>query len=174
MRIARFVKAARALLLMQMVAAVIATGLGLWAVLAVRDLATERDRLRAQVTALEQGRPGAEADVGAQATPDGPAPSPLDSEVRPPAIMPVMIPIVSDAPRDTPVPVEPPATADPATGEPVTPPATATDCGGPNQPRCRPGRWSRGDPRTVTPVNPSRPVPPSREEPHRQRTDAPR
>lgn len=155
-RIARFVKAARTLLLAQVVAGVLATVLGVWAVVAVRDLATERDALRARLTELEKGQPVAPA---AEAAPQGPAPSPLDTEVRPPAILPIPIP-VTQAPSDVP-PIEPgPGT--PGTGaapvDPVlSPPTAEPDCTGAdaNTPRCRrPGRWIRPDGVTRRPDQP--------------------
>lgn len=152
-RIAAFVRAARALLWMQVGAAVLATGLGVWAIVAVRDLAAERDQLADQVLELQRGRP----EPGPMATPTGVAPSPLDTEVRPPAIMPVFVPIVADPAVTPPIPpVDVPVQADvaPETPVPSTPP-TSAECAEPNADprRCRPGRWTRPDrPVVVRPV----------------------
>ena len=168
-RIAAFVRAARALLWMQVGAAVLATGLGIWAIVAVRDLAVERDQLADQVLELQRGQPAAGP---AMATPTGVAPSPLDTEVRPPAIMPVYVPIVTGpavAPPIPPVdiPPAPDPTPDPPPGQN---PPTATDCSGPNADprRCRPNRWNRPD-RPVT----MQPVPQPVEQPQRGK-EAPR
>lgn len=160
-RIGRFVRAARSLLLMQLAAAGIAVALSVWAVLAVRDLATERDELRARVAQLETQAP-ANGGTPSQA-PAGPSASPLDNEVRPPTILPIPIPVTGPASEpEVPEPTEPGAPPDPATGEPgaTTPPEQ--DCSGANArlPRCRrPGRWNPRDP------VPQRPVPPVRGEP---------
>jgi hypothetical protein len=170
-RIARFVRAARSLLFMQLAAAAVALALSVWAVLAVRDLAAERDELRARVAQLETQRP---AEVTAP-TPQvaGPAASPLDSEVRPPVVLPIPIP-VTGTPVEPEVPeaTEPVTETSPATGEPgtVTPPEQ--DCTGANAelPRCRRpgGRWNRGDPvlrRPVQPVRPDAQQPPAQRQP---------
>lgn len=163
-RMLRFVRAARALLWMQLAAALLATGLGVWAVVAVRDLALERDRLLAEVAEIRRARPA----PAVAATPDGLARTPLDTEVRPPAIMPVFVPIVQgpEIPEIPPVETPPP---DAATGTPVPGTQPAQDCtANPNQPRCRPGRWSRRDPPVTT-----QPTPPVREERQRPGGDAP-
>lgn len=132
-RVARFISAARLLLLMQVGAALFALILAVWAVVVVRELAAERDRLREQVAALEarQSGPAAEAPVGP------PQPTPLDTELRPPPILPLPVPIPVEA-----VPVDPllNGTAPPGTGSeapPIAPPPAGT-----NQVRTRPGRWS--------------------------------
>ncbi len=144
-RIGRFVSAARSLLLVQLVAALIATALGVWAVVAVRDLAAERDRLRAQVADLEASRGTAAAPA-----PVGPPQSPLDTEVRPPAILPIAIPVPEAAPETNMIlPGDaPPEAVPPGAGEPgaATPP-TPQECTGTNATlaRCRPGRWVRPD-----------------------------
>lgn len=161
-RVASFVRAARALLWMQVATGVLATGLGIWAVVAVRDLAAERDALLVQIAGMQRG----EADAGPTASPTGVAPSPLDTEVRPPAIMPVFVPIVTDPAVTPPIPpVNPPPppnepAADPPRADPVP-----TDCNSPNADprRCRPGvRWPRRDPPTVT-VPPAPTAQPARE-----------
>lgn len=167
-RIGRFVRAARSLLLMQVAAAAVALVLGVWAVLAVRDLATERDELRARVAELETQRPAAPA-AAAPSGPTGPAPSPLDTEIRPPAILPVPIPVTETTPDPVvPEPSEPATIPDPTTGEPATtPPPPEQDCSGANanQARCRPGRWTRRDPVLQRPVRPVRPEPQFEREP---------
>ncbi len=168
-RIAAFVRAARALLWMQVGAGVLATGLGVWAFVAVRDLAAERDLLADQVLELQRAQPAAGP---ATATPTGVAPSPLDTEVRPPAIMPVYVPIVTGpaiTPPIPPVDAPPPPDATPDPPPPQNPP-TAADCAGPNADprRCRPGRWNRPD-RPIT----MQPVPQPTEQPQRG-SDPPR
>jgi hypothetical protein len=161
-RIGRFVRAARSLLLMQLGAAVVAVVLGIWAVLAVRDMASERDQLRARVAELDSQRPN---PVNAPAAaPNGPTASPLDTEIRPPAILPVPIPVVETAPDPVvDVPIKTDVDPNPATEEPVvTPtPTPEQDCSGANArlPRCRPGRWNRGDPVLRRPLAPVRPEP---------------
>lgn len=169
--ITAFVRAARALLWMQVGAAVLATGLSVWALIAVRDLAIERDRLADQVVELQSGR----TEPSPMATPTGPVQTPLDTEVRPPAIMPVYIPIVTDAAITPPIPpVDVPpapdsATDAPPTQAPTTPP-TSAECAGPNADprRCRPGRWTRPDrPVVVSPV-------PQAADPPQRTPDAPR
>ena len=52
-RIARFVRAARSLLLMQVAAALLAVLLAVWALTAVWEMAAERDRLRAENERLQ-------------------------------------------------------------------------------------------------------------------------
>jgi len=171
-RIARFVRAARSLLAMQLAAAALALALSLWAVLAVRELAAERDELRARVAQLEtQGPTEAAAPAAGTA---GPAPSPLDTEVRPPAILPIPIPVTDTTPEaEISEPEEPGVPTDVATGEPgtATPQTPEQDCSGANAqlPRCRrPGRWNRGDPvlrRPVPPVQPAPQQPPAQQQP---------
>jgi hypothetical protein len=164
-RMLRFVQAARALLWMQVAAAVIATALGVWAVVAVRDLAIERDQLLGEVAELRRAGP---SPSGA-ATPNGPAPSALDSEVRAPAIMPIFIPIVqpSEGPPIPPVDIPPP---DKATGDPPPDEPPPTDCNSPNADprRCRPDRWRPRNPPVVV-----RPVPTVRDQPQRPNPAAP-
>ena len=160
-RIARFVKAARSLLLMQLAASLLAVLLAVWALTAVWELAAERDRLREQVQSLQSRQPAAAA---AQAVPTG---GPMENGVRPPAILPIAIPVPEVAPdvnmilpgTNVAAPVDTPVT-EPTTG---TAPAEL-DCSGVNagQPRCRPGRWNR-------PV-PQRPIPRTEPEPQQDPT----
>lgn len=165
-RISRFVRAARSLLLMQLAGAVIALVLAVWAVTAVWELAAERDRLQAQVQALQSRQPAGTAE------PTPAASSPLANEVRPPAILPIAIPVPEVAP-DVNMIVPEANVAAPAP-DLTTPPADVTppgqDCSGANagQPRCRPGRWNqpvrqRPVPRTQPDPQPSAPDTPSRE-----------
>lgn len=168
-RIATFVRAARAMLWMQVAAAVLATGLGIWAIVAVRDLAIERDMLADQVLELQRGRPEAEP----MASPTGVASSPLDSEVRPPAIMPVYVPILTDPAITPPIPpIDIPPRETPVEQPDVNPPPpTAEECAGLNadRRRCRPGRWTQRDPAVV-----AQPVAPRPTEQPQRGTDAPR
>ena len=138
-RIGRFVKAARQLLLMQLAAALLAVVLAVWAVFAVWELAAERDRLRAQLNEAPTAAAVATAPVIG-------APDSLDNEIRPPAIMPVFIP-VPEVPPDVNMIVPETNGAAPATApvtEPVVDAPPEQDCTGANanQARCRPGRWS--------------------------------
>jgi hypothetical protein len=143
-RIARFVRAARNLLLMQLAAALLAVLLAVWALTAVWELAAERDRLRAQVQSLE-ARPAVPA-VTAAAPEAGNA---IGNGVRPPAILPIAIPVPEVAPDVN--MIVPDATVAPPPAAQVTPPPVETsapaeqDCSGAaaGQPRCRPGRWNR-------------------------------
>jgi len=158
-RIARFVAAARNLLLLQLLAAVLAIVIAAWAFVEVRAMAVERDRLKARVAELE-------AQQGSAVVPAGPAiplgPDPLLNQAAPYDIPPPVElppgPLAPDAnvilpgapPTTTTLP--PPTTTPPTT---ATPPAgnqqqTAEpeaggqvrrwDCSGANaqNPRCRP------------------------------------
>lgn len=136
-RIARFVKAARALLLMQLVAALLAVALAIWAVTAVWALAAERDRLRAQVDAMQSRQPTSEEAPLAE--------NPALNEVRTPIILPIAIPISQAPPEATTIP--PDAAALPPGNDQVTdpapePPPPGPDCAAdPTQPGCRSDRW---------------------------------
>jgi hypothetical protein len=155
-RIARFVKAARSLLLMQLAAALFALLLAAWAVTAVWELAAERDRLREQVRALQSREPAAAAET----VPTG---GPMENGVRPPAILPIAIPVPEVAPDVNMILPGANSTA-PATNE-VTEPTIETpaepDCSGTNaaQPRCRPGRWNRPVPQRQPPRTEPEPQP---------------
>jgi|GEM_PF-5114681 len=147
-RIGRFVGAARKLLLMQLAAALLAVLLALWAVFAVWELAAERDRLRAQLSEAPPAPAAAAAAMSNTATA-------LDNEVRPPAILPILIPM-PEAPPDVNMIVPELNGVAPVTNQVAPPPAdppAEQECTGANanQVRCRPGRWSR-------PI-PQRPVP---------------
>lgn len=147
-RIARFVKAARTLLLVQLLAALLAVALAIWAVTSVWELAAERDRLRAQLDAKQMSQAPAEQRQLAG--------DPILNQASSPTLLPIPIPVIQPpADINTTLPPDaapiPPATNE-VEPEPETPSA-GQDCTGPDatQPRCRPGRWSR-------PV-PQRPVP---------------
>jgi len=135
--IARFVRAARTLLLAQLAAAVVALAFAVWAVVAVRDLAAERDRLREQLSA----RP-----AEASATAPGPIePTPGAEAGNAPIVVPIAVPI-PEGPADTNMllPGDPLLDGQVPPPEPEpTPPEQ--DCIGANadQARCRPGRWTR-------------------------------
>lgn len=153
-RIGRFVKAARSLLLLQLFAAALATALAIWAVTAVWELAAERDRLRAQVDAQQSAPAAAQQPATADEA--------ILNEVRPPALLPIAIPI-SEPAADVNMMLPEPGLVPPGTNQaaepPVDTPTTDQECTGAdaNQPRCRPGRWNR-------PV-PQRPVPRPQPEP---------
>ena len=144
-RIGRFVKAARSLLLLQLTAGVLAIALSVWAFVAVRDLAAQRDQLQSRVAELENQR--------TMGMPSQPV-APTDGSVMTAA--PILIPIpIGEAAGNVQVPVEtapptPPAgttapTEQQPSGQTPTQPNPGQDCSGANadQPRCRPGRWNR-------------------------------
>lgn len=163
-RIARFVAAARNLMLLQVLAALLAIVIAAWAFVEVRELAVERDRLKARVAELEAAQGTAIAPVG-PGVPLGPDPLvnqtapfelPPPVDLAPPLVAPDTNVILPGVPPTTTLP---PATALPPTT--TTPPATATppptnqqptgepeagapvrrwDCSGANaqNPRCRP------------------------------------
>jgi hypothetical protein len=135
-RIARFVKAARTLLIMQLLAALLAFALAIWAVTAVWELAAERDRLRAQLDTIQSGAPlvQEEAPIAQNPLPSGPGQT---------DILPIFIPVpqAPDVNMMLPDPLAVPPVANQVTEPaPGTPPAL--DCAAdPAQPRCRPERW---------------------------------
>lgn len=137
-RIGRFVRAARKLLLLQLAAAVLATAFAVWAVVGVRDLAAERDRLREQVAALQSQQTGTAEFL--------PAETPGSASVTPPLVLPIAIP-VDDSLADTntllPEPALPPEANVAAPPAPGAQPTPELDCAGADSadPRCRPVRW---------------------------------
>ena len=142
-RIARFVKAARSLLLMQLGAALFALLLAGWALIAVWELAAERDRLREQVQALQSRQPAPAAETVQ-------TPGPMQNGVRPPAILPIAIPVPEVAPDVNMIVPGANSTA-PTTNqatEPTTEPPAEPDCSGANagEPGCLPNRWNRRGP----------------------------
>jgi hypothetical protein len=137
-RIARFVKAARSLLLMQLAAALLASALAIWAVTAVWELAAERDRLRAQLDSV-QSRP----ETAQTETPL--SDNPMLNEVRPPALLPIAIPVMQ-APEDVNMILPGPAAVPPVTNQvtepvPETPPAGVDCTADPSRPGCGSVRW---------------------------------
>lgn len=148
-RIGRFVTAARSLIILQVLAALLAAGIAAWAFVEVRALAAERDRLQARVAELEAQR---------VAEPTAPAPLPLGPEPAfnqvlppgPPADLNLMIPAPAPAPEaegaapalpPSPAPAAPATAAEPNPAEPEpSGPVRRWDCSGLNaqNPRCRP------------------------------------
>lgn len=143
-RIAGFVRAARSLLLVQLLAGLLAVLLAIWAVVEVRGLAAERDRLRARVTELEAA--GGQPQVAPVIVPPPGAPSyngAIDLNQLPPVVEPLMGNEVTNL-------VEPPPSIDqPDIGndmeEPPPPPRnegppSRWDCRGAaaRLPRCQP------------------------------------
>lgn len=147
-RIGQFVKAARSLLLVQAAVALLAVGLSVWAFVAVRELAADRDRLQARVAELEAQQPA----VAPAAAP--PAELPPENNMTAPSsavIVPVPVPVTGTDPVPPPDPV-----LDPPKDEPDgNPPRAEQDCPGPNGTRmpCRPRRWERPQ-RPLQPVAP--------------------
>lgn len=145
-RIGRFVKAARSLLLLQLTAGVLAIALSVWAFVAVRDLAAQRDQLQSRVAELENQR-----------TMGMPSQPLATTDVSVMTAAPILIPIpIGEAASNVQIPVEttpttPPVTDNPTPTEQQPPGQTPTqpnppqDCTGANvdQHRCRPGRWNR-------------------------------
>ena len=149
-RIAAFVSAARSLLVVQAIAALLAVGVTAWAFFEVRGAIAERDQLRARVAELEAQA----AQPQQPLTPVPLGPDPLMNQILPPEVLaPETGPILPDA-GNVVVPVTPPQTSEP--GNTVTPPgrwdqrpptaqppATTPprlDCAGADRanPRCRP------------------------------------
>lgn len=148
-RIGRFVSAARTLLALQVLAALLALGVAAWAFFEVRGMAVERDQLKARVAELEAQR-------GAPVLPVGPAvplgPDPLLNQTAPLDLPPPPV-LVPPAAPDTNVilPAAPPATVTPPAPEAApkaepepepepTEPVRRWDCSVANaqNPRCRP------------------------------------
>lgn len=132
-RIGRFVSAARSLLVVQVLAALLAVGIAGWAFFEVRGVIAEREQLRARVAELEALQT-AQPQVPPAPTPLGP--DPLINQILPPDML---VP-----PEVTQTPILP----DAGVGNlqtPVTPPATTPPAGTPadQQP---PGRWNQQQP----------------------------
>ena len=129
-RIAAFVSAARSLLVVQVLAALLAVGVTAWAFFEVRGAIAERDQLRARVAELEAQ--AAQPQQPLSPVPLGP--DPLMNQVLPPEVLaPETGPILPDA-GNVVVPTTPPETAEP--GNTVTPP----------------GRWDQRPPTTQPPA----------------------
>lgn len=160
-RIARFVKAARSLLLMQLAAALLAVLLAGWALTAVWELAEERDSLRAQVQSLQSRQPEVAATEEVRTT------DPAINGVRPPAILPIAIPVPEVAPDVNMILPGANGTApivNQVTVPTAEPPPAEQDCSGANAglPRCLPSRWQvrqRPQPRADPP--PTKDTPPA-------------
>jgi len=138
-RIGRFVKAARSLLIVQAVAALLAVAMSIWAFVEVREMAAERDRLQARVVELERDKAAGEAlSTG---LPAEAMPTPNSGEAELPFAIPVPVPMTDP---NAIIPVEPVAPAEPPAESAVAEPTVVPDCTGAdaNQPRCRPGRWT--------------------------------
>lgn len=149
-RIAAFVSAARSLLVVQVVAALLAVGVTGWAFFEVRGLVAEREQLRARVNELEMQ--AAQPQQPLAPVPLGP--DPLLNQVLPPEMLaPETGPVLPDA-GNVVVPTTPPETTEPGNSvtppgrwdqrPPTTQPPTTTpprlDCAGADRanPRCRP------------------------------------
>jgi hypothetical protein len=144
-RIARFVRTARTLLLVQLAAALLATTFAVWAVVLVRDLAAERDRLRERVSELQ-----AQSNTAA---PPLTTDMPSSGEAVAPLVLPVAIP-VTDPLADTNTIL--PSTALPDANVALPPPQVEVPPpaeGNATQPRSRPGRWTRPVPRPTPPAD---------------------
>jgi hypothetical protein len=111
-RNARFVAAARRLLLMQVGACLLAVAVASWAWFEVRGLVRERDALAAQIGELE--RRAQALPMQAPAAEIGPMPAPAPRRTAPPR--------TNESPEPAGKSVETPPPAEPSTGE-----ATATD-----------------------------------------------
>lgn len=147
-RIARFVAAARNLMLLQVLAALLALGVAAWAFVEVRGLAVERDRLKARVAELETQQreplpvPGPAVPLGPdpalnQMLPPGPPPD--YNLILPPPVGTPDANLALPPPGTTPAP--PPAANVQEADEPApTGPVRRWDCSGANaqNPRCRP------------------------------------
>ena len=130
-RNARFVRTAKRLLLFQVGAAALATGLAGWAALEVAGLARERDALAARVAELEARpligayppvyEPGAPAPP-TTATPAEPRPAPTTagSAIAPPG--PPGSPTPAPTPPPGPTPIPPPGPTPPPPPQPPAPP----------------------------------------------------
>jgi hypothetical protein len=132
-RIAAFVSAARSLLVVQVVAALLAVGVTGWAFFEVRGLLVEREQLRARITELEAQ--AAQPQQPVMPVPLGPDPT-INQILPPEMLMPPEI--------NTTVPVTVPETGNVTT--PVTPPGT-TAPGNSATPQ-DPGRWNQQQPTT--------------------------
>jgi hypothetical protein len=167
-RIGRFLRAARTLFLMQLAAGVLALALAVWAVVAVRDLAAERDRLQSQLADLRARPQPMEVlpTAPAEATQNGlpgvrePLANP-PAELRPDAPEPTDLP-----PRPVITPRVPPAGLEPddPDGPPIQTPTRPT----PQQPTVPPSRYPTRPP-TQQPTRPDtqQPTRPTADQPTR-------
>ena len=134
-RIAAFVSAARSLLVVQVVAALLAVGVTGWAFFEVRGLVAEREQLRARVAELEAQ--AAQPQQPMLPVPLGPDPS--INQILPPEVL--LPPELNQS-----VPVTVPEVGNLTT--PVTPPGTTApgNSAAPEQP----GRWNQQQSQTPT------------------------
>lgn len=133
-RIAAFVSAARSLLVVQVIAALLAVGVTAWAFFEVRGLVAEREQLRARVNELEAQ--AAQPQQPLAPVPLGP--DPAINQILPPDMM--LPPEINET-----VPVTVPETGNVTT--PVTPPGTAVPPGNSVAPQ-QPNRWNQQPPTT--------------------------
>lgn len=147
-RLGAFVQAARSLLVMQVLAAVLALGVAVWALVEVQGLAAERNQLRGRVTELEAQRavqPDLPPPPGTLPPAPLPPPEPLFNVVDPgfaPTILtppPVLTPPANTVAPLEPAgiePIEPVEEGGPPRRDPTPP---RRDCSGVNadRPGCR-------------------------------------
>lgn len=134
-RIAAFVSAARSLLVVQVVAALLAVGVTAWAFFEVRGVIAERDQLRARVAELEAQA----AQPQQPLTPLPLGPDPAINQILPPDVL--MPPELNET-----VPVTVPETGNVAVQ--VTPPGTTAVPPGNTATPQQPGRWNQQQPTT--------------------------
>ena len=133
-RIAAFVSAARSLLVVQVVAALLAVGVTGWAFFEVRGLVAEREQLRARVAELEAQ--AAQPQQPLAPVPLGP--DPTINQILPPELM--LPPEMNET-----VPVTVPEVGNVTT--PVTPPGATVPPGNTMTPQ-QPNRWNQQPPTT--------------------------
>ena len=136
-RIAAFVSAARSLLVVQVLAALLAVGVTAWAFFEVRGLVSEREQLRARVNELEMQ--AAQPQQPLAPVPLGP--DPAINQILPPDML--MPPEINET-VSVPVPETGNVTA------PVTPPGTAAPPGNSVTPQ-QPNRWNQQPPAATRP-----------------------
>lgn len=154
-RIAAFVSAARSLLVVQVVAALLAVGVTAWAFFEVRGLVAEREQLRARVTELEAQ--AAQPQQPIMPMPLGPDPT-INQILPPDALVPEAVDpglTTTPEPGNDVAPVDPAGTPGnsvnpqppsrwpqrpPVTTQPPTTTPPRLDCAGADRanPRCRP------------------------------------
>lgn len=147
-RIARFVAAARSLLVVQLLLALLATGIAAWAFFEVRAMAAERDRLQARVAELEAAQRIAPVTIEGPINPplyappvdtqppplDTPPPSLLPPAGIPPSILPpTTTPPTTTTPPPTPLPAPAPDVVEPT--PPLRTAPVERDCSGPSSGR---------------------------------------
>ncbi len=131
-RLAAFVSAARSLLVVQLVAALLAVGVTGWAFFEVRGLVAEREQLRARVAELEAQ--AAQPQQPVMPVPLGP--DPAFNQILPPDML-----APPEINQTMPVPV-------PETGNVTTPVTPGTTAPGNSATPQEPGRWNQQQPTT--------------------------